>query len=203
VENQKRYSAEPLTSALRSAREARGLSQRALAARAKIPQSHLSKIETGAVDLQLSSLLELARELDLDVMLVPRKFVPAIEALTRSEERKPPTHQTASWALPELTRIGNAARGLQGTPQASKYLQQIIHAAKALESAEISSRDHQAIRRVADMLAHLKPNSDALPRLRDAAQTLQTLRNVLAHRAAATPAPQRPAYSLNEEDEDA
>src|SRR5580658_3431579 len=199
--DQMRYSTELLTSGLRSAREARGLSQRALAAQAKIPQSHLSKIEAGAVDLQLSSLLELARGLDLEVMLVPRKLVPAVEALTRSEERKSQPHQAASWALPELDRISKAARGLHGTPQASKYLQQIIHAAKVLEPAEITSRDYQAIRRVADTLTHLKPGSHALPLVRVAAQTLQAIRNVVTHRAAETPAPQRPAYSLNEEDD--
>jgi transcriptional regulator with XRE-family HTH domain len=201
--DQKRYSTESLTTALRSAREAKGFSQRALAGRAKIPQSHLSKIETGAVDLQLSTLIELARELDLEVMLIPRKLVPAVEALTRSGERKSQPHQRASWALPELARIGNAVRSLQGTPQASKYLQQITHAAKMLEAAAISSRDFQTIRRVADTLTPLKPSSSALPRLIEAARTLQTIRNVLAHRAAETPAPQRPAYSLNEEDEDA
>lgn len=201
--DQKRYSIEHLVSTLRSAREAKGLSQRVFATQAKIPQSRLSKIESGAVDLQLSSLIEIARELDLEIMLVPRKLVPAVEALTRNDERKSQPNQTASWALPELTRISKAAHSLQSAPQASRYVQQIIRVAKVLEAEEISSRDHQTIRHVAHILTHLKPNSHALPLLREAAQTLQGMSNVLARRAAETPATQRPAYSLNEEDDDA
>ena len=84
-----------------------------------------------------------------------------------------------------------------------EYLQQIMRAVKALEPADISSRDFQAIRRVADILTRLKPGSSALPRLKEAAQALQSIRTALAYRAAETPAPQRPAYSLNEEDEGA
>jgi hypothetical protein len=76
-------------------------------------------------------------------------------------------------------------------------------AAKALESTNLSSRDYQKIRDVARTLTRLKPNSHALPVLRVAAQTLQTMRNVLVHRASESSAPQRPAYSLNEEDDDA
>lgn len=71
----------PLTDALRAARESKALSQRAFSATLGIPQGRLSKIETGATDLRTSSLLELARALDLDVMLVPRQLVPAIKSL--------------------------------------------------------------------------------------------------------------------------
>jgi HTH-type transcriptional regulator / antitoxin HipB len=72
-----------IVAALRAARERKGLSQRALSAKAGIPQSYISRIEHGMVDLQLSSLIELARVLDLEVMTVPRKLVPAVEAVVR------------------------------------------------------------------------------------------------------------------------
>ncbi|WP_346659337.1 helix-turn-helix transcriptional regulator [Bradyrhizobium sp. 164] len=49
---------------IRTAREAIGLSQRDLSARITVPQSHISKIESGGADLRLSSLVELARALD-------------------------------------------------------------------------------------------------------------------------------------------
>jgi transcriptional regulator with XRE-family HTH domain len=71
---------------LKSARERRGLSQRALAAKIGVPQSHLSKIESGGVDLQTSSLIQLARALDLEMVLVPRRLLPAIAALQRQSE---------------------------------------------------------------------------------------------------------------------
>ncbi|MCE2494491.1 MAG: helix-turn-helix transcriptional regulator [Alphaproteobacteria bacterium] len=87
------YATEHVARTLRNAREARGLSQRALGARAGIPQSHISKIENGTVDLRVSSLVELARVLDLDLVLVPRKAVSAVHAIVRrrdeSEKARP------------------------------------------------------------------------------------------------------------------
>ena len=77
------YATEHIAPTLRSAREARGLSQRALSAKVGLPQSHISKIENGAVDLRVSSLVELARALDLELMLVPRKAVSAVHTLAR------------------------------------------------------------------------------------------------------------------------
>ena len=72
-----------LAKTLRLAREKKGLTQRSLAERTGLPQSHVSKIENAAVDLQTSSLIELARALDLEVVLIPRSLIPAIRALQR------------------------------------------------------------------------------------------------------------------------
>ncbi len=78
------YSTEHVIQALKLARAQRRLSQRELGAKAGVPQGHISKIENGTVDLKLSSLVALARILGLEVMLVPRKLVPAVETLARS-----------------------------------------------------------------------------------------------------------------------
>ena len=85
------YVTEYIAETLKAAREAKGLSQRDLSSRAGVPQSHISKIENGAVDLRLSSLISLARILDLELTLVPRKIVPAIRSIVRSgaQEREP------------------------------------------------------------------------------------------------------------------
>jgi transcriptional regulator with XRE-family HTH domain len=69
---------------LKRAREAKGLSQRALSARAGVPQGHLSKIENAAIDIRLSSLIQLARSLDLELTLIPRKALPAVEGIVRA-----------------------------------------------------------------------------------------------------------------------
>ena len=79
------YITEPIATALKEARERKGLSQRALSAKAGVPQSHISKIESGAVDLRLSSLVALARVLGLELALVPRKTVPAVQAIVRND----------------------------------------------------------------------------------------------------------------------
>jgi HTH-type transcriptional regulator / antitoxin HipB len=73
--------------ALRAARERMGISQREVGRVAGIPQGHISKIEAGAVDLRVSSLIELARSVDLEPMLVPRRLVPAVRYLI-----SPPPH---------------------------------------------------------------------------------------------------------------
>lgn len=78
------YANEEIINALKSARGAKGLSQRALAARTGVPQSHISKIESGNADIRLSSLIELARALELELKLVPRKAVPAVDSVVRS-----------------------------------------------------------------------------------------------------------------------
>jgi len=79
-----RYAIEDVADTLRTAREARGLSQRELSARSGVPQGHISKIENGTVNLRLSSLVELARALDLELTFVPRKSLPAVQAIVRS-----------------------------------------------------------------------------------------------------------------------
>src|SRR6202007_398657 len=72
-----------LAAGIRSARQAKGFTQRELGQRVGLPQSHISKIETGAVDLTLSRLAEIARALELEIKLVPRSVLPAVEAVIR------------------------------------------------------------------------------------------------------------------------
>jgi len=79
---------ERLAQTLRDAREAKGLSQRGLSEATDVPQSHISKIENGAVDLRLSSLVTLARALGLEFTLVPRHALPAVNSIIRTA-RKP------------------------------------------------------------------------------------------------------------------
>ena len=74
-----------IAAGIRAARTAKGLTQRELGQRVGLPQSHISKIESGAVDLQLSSLVEIARALDLELKLVPRRVLPAVEATIRAQ----------------------------------------------------------------------------------------------------------------------
>ena len=78
------YLTEHIARALRQARETKKLSQRELGRKAGVPQGHISRIENGAVDLRISSLVALARVLDLEIELVPRRVQPAVRSLVRS-----------------------------------------------------------------------------------------------------------------------
>lgn len=65
---------------IRWAREAKGFTQSDLGRRIRQPQSSVSRIERGG-DLRLSTLLEMVRVLDLEPMLIPKRLVPAVQAL--------------------------------------------------------------------------------------------------------------------------
>ncbi|MBZ6078908.1 helix-turn-helix domain-containing protein [Microvirga puerhi] len=104
--------------ALKTAREARGLSQRELSAKSGVPQSHISKIEQGSADIRVSSMLALARALDLEPMFVPRKYVPAVEGMTREATRSEVlgisaarAAASANWAYAQGLKFNGRALG--------------------------------------------------------------------------------------------
>lgn len=78
------YETQDIAARLKQARETKGLSQRELARRSGVPQSHISKIEANAVDLRVSSLAVLANALDLELTLIPRRAAPAVRSIVRS-----------------------------------------------------------------------------------------------------------------------
>lgn len=80
------YQLEDIGNKLKAARTRKGLSQRELAAKTGMLQAQISKIENGASDLRLSSLIALSRALDLELELIPRRALPAVEALVRDVE---------------------------------------------------------------------------------------------------------------------
>lgn len=47
-----------------------------------MPQSNYSKIELGKVDLRTSTLMDIARALDLELLLVPKELVPVVQSLS-------------------------------------------------------------------------------------------------------------------------
>ena len=76
-----------LINQLKAARKAKKLNQAELGKKLGLPQSHISKIEQSATDPRLSTIADLARVLDLEIMLVPRTMIPPVRALLSN---KPP-----------------------------------------------------------------------------------------------------------------
>jgi HTH-type transcriptional regulator/antitoxin HipB len=64
-----------LTREIRLQRKRRGLSQADLGRRLRMPQSQIARIEKGDSDIRLSTLVEMARALDLEPMLVPKHLI--------------------------------------------------------------------------------------------------------------------------------
>lgn len=67
---------------IRARREARRLSQREVASLSGTQQSNYSKIELGKVDPRVSTLVDIARALDFELMLVPREIVSVVQSLS-------------------------------------------------------------------------------------------------------------------------
>jgi transcriptional regulator with XRE-family HTH domain len=68
---------------LKEAREKRGWTQRDLASRLGLTQTHISGIESGKIVPRYDTLLELVRILDRDLLMVPRALVPVVQSLIR------------------------------------------------------------------------------------------------------------------------
>ena len=207
--------AKQIVEALKAAREARGLSQRALASRVGLPQSHISKIESGGVDIRLGSLIELARVLGLELELVPRKALPAVESIVRQTAPSVERDQQAR-VRQGLAKAAALADRLMNFDRSQAFYQ-IRDTVQLLRHVPIPAEDLLAIRKVLQALSPLESLSletneaeeiefvlespKVRQQLKNAARTLQTLRNRAAHQPEAGQKRPRPAYDLREEDE--
>jgi transcriptional regulator with XRE-family HTH domain len=74
---------EDIRRTLKEVREKRGWTQRDLASRLGLTQTHISGIESGKIVPRYDTLLELVRILDRDLLMVPRALVPVVQSLIR------------------------------------------------------------------------------------------------------------------------
>ena len=206
------YATEHIAQTLKSARETRGLSQRALSAKVGVPQSHISKIENGAVDLRVSSLTELARAFDLELMLVPRKSVSAVRTITRSNAMAAPGTRLAP---EELTRLLESITSLMQTYPDSTELAQIKRQAHELTHFPIPEPGADVLQRITDRINRISSDTSgtglvgdsleqstvALRLLGDSLTQISKLRNDLAHGAGKQEGLMsvQPAYSVDED----
>jgi len=66
---------------LKIARQEKGLKQSEFGNKLGLPQSHISKIERGETDPRLSTVVDMARIVDRELILVPRRLAPAIRQM--------------------------------------------------------------------------------------------------------------------------
>ena len=81
---------------LKGARLEKGLKQSELGSKLGLPQSHISKIEQGATDPRLTTVTDMARMLDQELVLVPRAMLPVIRAIIQGKDEQKPM-----WRLDE------------------------------------------------------------------------------------------------------
>lgn len=70
---------------IRSLREAANLPQQAVASLAGLSQPRYSAIELGKIDPRTSTLVDIVRALDSELMIVPKEMVPVVESVLSGE----------------------------------------------------------------------------------------------------------------------
>lgn len=193
------YDLEYFAKRLREARDAKHLSQRELSKLAGVPQSHISRIESNQVDLRLSSLIAIANALDLEVALVPRQAMPAVQSMARQSAATTASRSPAS--LEEIRHLGDTLRELQVKLPARPELDSLRKAYAALKSLNL---DHTALARIRQINQTLQANTGHWKSITDAAKSITALRNQIAHAPTRQEAPSaaKPAYSLDDEDDE-
>jgi predicted transcriptional regulator len=178
---------------LREAREAKAWSQRQLGQRAGMPQAHISRIESGAIDPKLSTLQDLARVLDLELVLAPRAALAAVDVVVRESAQ-----DAERLRLREIvSAMHKAAHTLQA--MAGGLDDRVADAADGLSRLDLSALSpvmrHEVLAAAAVVDEAVAAHN--APRLETA---IVSLNRVLADaRKLATRDAARPAYSLDEE----
>lgn len=193
------YKGEHLAHALREARETEGLSQRALSARAGLTQSHISQIERGTLEPGLATLIDLARALDLELVLVPKRLLPAVKGLLRTTPaERDLSPEGGKAALREIARGERLVKKQNALYGSSADLDRIADSLRFLRHAPLRASDLSVVSNAINTLHRYQASKQAQQQVAEIAATLQALRNRIAHGQADAP---RPAYALDEDDD--
>ncbi len=198
------YTSEAIVKALRVARESKGLSQRALAAKAGVLQTQISRIENGATDFRLSTLVALARALDLELALVPRKAVSAVQSVVRASEPATVSGRKLTGLRKEIDRFRQTLADLPDPTKVTTEYAQLQRQFRDLQNFQLDKAQLNQLRETAKALQAFGDQGRDLQTLRLAVSEFQSIRNSLAHAAANVPRMDtvKPAYSLDEWDDD-
>jgi len=193
------YKSEHIAEQLRLAREAAGLSQRELSDRSGLTQSHISQIERGTMEPGLSSLVDLTRALDLEVVLAPRRMLPAIRSIVQSASITNDT-EASTFQQKEVARFERLTIKQKQLYGPSADLDTISASLKLLRHLPLMSDEIELLQSQAEQLKTYQASPQSRDIVKDVAQTVRRLRNEAVHRDTR---PSRAAYGLDEEDDDA
>ena len=195
---------EVIAAGVREARIAKALTQKELGQRVGLPQSHISKIEKGTVDLKLSSLVEIARALDLEITLVPRKALPAVEGAVRAHGTTVETSRAVS-LLNEQAHIAERIKAIFPDLSQVEGFQNAIRSIPRLQfnTAQLKALDEalQPAKRLKTIIETQGGAAALAKRIEEATSALRHFRNIQVHHAPLIEAArQLPAYRLEEDD---
>jgi transcriptional regulator with XRE-family HTH domain len=194
------YKGETLTNQLRHARQSAGLSQRALSSASGLTQSHISQIERGALEPGLASLIDIARALDLELVLVPKKLLPAVDSvLGHTSPFNEASGEIGTNALAEIARGERLLKKQQILYGGSADLDRIKDSLHFLRNITLQAGDLARLRTALQMLQRVQARKQSREIVKAIADDIQRLRTRLAHSSEPVV---RPAYSLEGEEED-
>ncbi|MGO4569494.1 helix-turn-helix domain-containing protein [Rhizobium sp. 2YAF20] len=194
------YKSEALVAQAREVREALGLSQRVISERSGLTQSHISQIESGKMEPGLSSFIDMTRVLDLELTLVPKKLLPAVLALVKTQATPDMMIHTGQSNDKRYTRAMRLVGKLKQDRGSSADLDKIEEYVRFLRRVDLSDQQMQLVRALIARLERDHGRPDAGPIIRDIAQNMQRLRNSVAHGVSSEP---KPAYALDDGDDGA
>jgi len=201
-----KHATEALIERLKSARIDQGLTQRELGKRIGSPQSYVARLEAGRTDPKLSSLVEVSRALGLELKFLPRGAVPVVEGALRAIHF---SHDVDDVSNRALHLIRNNIEGLRRHDMFhGPAIEELINTLSEFTHFRFNSlaiRELQAalrpIERVLERVEAGETNLEWERRFREARLRLRDLRNQLAHGRLADQDRQKPAFSLDDEDE--
>lgn len=189
---------------LKEARKRKGFSQRELSAKSGVPQSHISKIESGGVDLRVSSLVALARVLDLELELVPKKSIPAVKSIVRSSMNADMSeiHRRAQAQFAKFNDVVSKVSRLPDVAKLSKNIESVNQISRQLERLQPSLNVLQKIDRITKNIeSAYSQNLGMSHALKNSEDQLKALRKSAAH-PSATIMETKSAYNLDEVDDE-
>ena len=195
---------EEIAASLREARIAKALTQKALGQRVGLPQSHISKIEKGAVDLKLSSLVEIARALGLEIKLVPRKALPAVEGAVRAHGTTVETSRALSLLNQQVQIADRIKANFPDLPQVEAFQKAIRSIPRLQFDAAQLKALNEALQPAKGLTSIIEGQGRVVAlarRLEEATSALRQFRKMQVHHAPLIEvARPRPAYRLEEDD---
>lgn len=199
-----------IAASVKAARTGKGFTQKQLGERVGLPQSHISKIESGNVDLQLSSLIEIARALSLELKLVPRKTLPAIEGVVKSHRERSDTSRALA-TIAETSRFAERIREAYPSITVTNELQDAL---RNFQAVRLNPETTKAIQNALEPLAHLRAHFHDLgwafehqegakklaQQIETSTRALQNLINLQVHGLDPDKIARLPAYRLEEDE---
>lgn len=198
----KRYALGDIASSIKAARLAKGWSQRELSSRASVVQPQISRFENGAVDLHLSTLVELARTLDLELKLIPRTALPAVTAVVKETSERA-RDRDLSEVLRQLQKLTRDLQDLHPKSSKLQVLAETLHEVDTIRSGLNATQAARALAPSIELLEALLKQPSPTPahiarNIAVAKERARDVRNIAVHGQALR---QTPAYTLDDEED--